>query len=73
MASSAKECPYLIPVVADRLWMYPVGAYCRRPDGKPRIPGSSTIASVCTTPAHCSCAGYLAGRTEEAFISTVTA
>ena len=24
-------CPFLVPVVADRLWMRPIGVYCRRP------------------------------------------
>lgn len=73
MAGNSKECPYLVPVVADRLWVYPVGAYCRRPDGKPRIPSSTTLANVCTTSEHVTCTGYVAGRTEQAFISTITA
>lgn len=73
MPQSSKPCPYLIPVVADRLWMYPVSAYCRRPDGKVRVPSSSTLTNVCTTSGHETCAGYVAARTEEAFLSTITA
>lgn len=51
-------CPYLVPVVADRLWMYPQSVYCRRPDGGVRVPGRATLVSVCTTDAFCACAGY---------------
>ena len=32
MVNSSGQCPFLIPVVADGLWMYPVPAYCRRPN-----------------------------------------
>ncbi|OGK88317.1 MAG: hypothetical protein A2X52_12620 [Candidatus Rokubacteria bacterium GWC2_70_16] len=57
-------CPFLVPVTADRLWMYPVGAYCRRPGGGVRVPAPATLASVCATPAHRACGGYRAGRDE---------
>ena len=26
------QCPFLIPVIADTLWMSPTSAYCHRPD-----------------------------------------
>jgi len=54
------ECPWLVSVTADRLWMYPAGAYCRRPDRRVRVPASGTLANVCATPAHIECAGYCA-------------
>lgn len=52
------QCPFLIPVVADPLWLYPVGVYCRRPDGPLRMPAVATLARVCTTRAHRDCEGY---------------
>jgi hypothetical protein len=65
-------CPFLAPVIADRLWLRPVGAYCRRPDGRVRVPGEGTLARVCGTLGHLGCSGYQAsagtgppGRTEE--------
>jgi hypothetical protein len=59
-------CPCLVDVVADRLFMYPVGAFCRRPDGHVRVPAGVTLARVCTTPAYLACAGYRAGVTAAA-------
>ena len=41
-------CPFLVPVVADRLWMYPIGVYCRRPERHVRIPAASTLERFCT-------------------------
>ena len=41
-------CPFLVPVVADRLWMRPLGAYCRRPGRSVRIPAAPTLARFCT-------------------------
>ncbi len=60
MVNEARECPYLTPVVADRLWLYPVSAYCRRPHARLRVPAPATLANVCTEPEHAMCAGYLA-------------
>ena len=54
-------CPFLVPVVADRLWMIPTGAYCRRPDCPLRVPAAATLAHVCTTGAYHECPGYRAG------------
>ncbi len=54
-------CPFLVPVTADRLWTYPVGAYCRRPDHRVRVPAASTLARVCTTRGYRDCAGYRSG------------
>lgn len=57
-ASLPDPCPFLTPVIADHLWMYPVGAYCSRPPGGVRIPAAATVDSVCTTAAHRSCPDY---------------
>jgi hypothetical protein len=54
----SEECPFLVPVVADRLWLHPLGVYCRRPGHPVRVPASSTLARVCSTVAHERCEGY---------------
>lgn len=56
----AETCPFLVPVVADRLWMYPVGAYCRRPDHRIRAPAAETLARTCTASSYVECPGYRA-------------
>lgn len=53
-------CPFLIPVVADWLWLYPIGAYCHRPGERVRAPARLTVAHVCTALAHFACVGYRA-------------
>lgn len=58
-SKEAEPCPFLVPVMADRLWLYPVGAYCRRPDGRVRIAAPTTLTCICMTPAHLVCSGYL--------------
>ena len=40
-------CPFLVPVMADRLWMRPSGVYCCRPGRRVRIPATSTLARCC--------------------------
>lgn len=56
----AKVCPFLVPVVADRLRVYPVTAHCRTPDGRVRVPIGVAATCICMTPAHLLCPGYLA-------------
>lgn len=58
MVNPSTQCPFLIPVMADQLWMYPVPAYCRRPDAPVRVPGPGTLARVCTTCEHARCPGF---------------
>ena len=36
-------CPYLVPVVADRLWLMPQAAFCRRPDAHRRLVAACTF------------------------------
>ena len=54
----AGRCPFLVPVVADRLWLYPTSVYCRRPDARLRAPAAATLARTCMAPAHATCPGY---------------
>jgi hypothetical protein len=60
MRPDSTECPYLVPVMADRVWLYPTGAYCRRPDARVRWPSRSRVTCVCSTAAHLLCPSYLA-------------
>jgi hypothetical protein len=52
------RCPFLVPVVADLLWLHPVSAYCRRPDVRVRVPAPATLARTCTMPGYVRCPGY---------------
>jgi hypothetical protein len=61
VTTPAEACPRLVPVMADRLWLYPTAVYCRRADGRVRVPGASTLDCVCLTAAHFVCPGYLEG------------
>jgi len=63
--NAREACPFLVPVVADRLWVYPIGAYCRRPGHRVRAPGRLTIAHVCTQLTHFACKGFRASCQEE--------
>ncbi|MBI2467839.1 MAG: hypothetical protein HYV62_08495 [Candidatus Rokubacteria bacterium] len=61
MASQdVEQCPYLVAVMADHLWLYPTSAYCRRPDGRVRVPSAATLTAICATPAYRACPGYRA-------------
>src|SRR3990172_4784861 len=55
----AEACPFLVPVMADWLWLRPTSAYCRHPGGRVRVPAAATIDCICMTAAHLVCAGYL--------------
>jgi hypothetical protein len=66
MMNPTAQCPFLIPVVADALWMYPVPAYCRRPDAPVKVPSRGTLTQVCTTCEHARCPGYRTSRRGEA-------
>ena len=55
-------CPFLVPVTADRMFVYPVGAFCRRPGCSVKIPAPATLARICSTARYRTCPG-LAGAT----------
>jgi hypothetical protein len=54
------SCPFLAPVMADHLWMRPIGLYCRPPGGRVRVCGDRTLSDTCTTGAHLDCDRYRA-------------
>jgi hypothetical protein len=60
VSESSEACPFLVPVTADRMFMYPVSAFCRRPDHTVRVPASRTLAQVCCTRDYLSCTGAVA-------------
>jgi hypothetical protein len=53
------RCPYLYPVLADQLCVYPIPAYCRRPSGGIRIPATATLMRLCMDN-YAECSGYQA-------------
>jgi hypothetical protein len=70
MANVADQCPFLMPVMADALWMWPVPAYCRRPDVPLKVPARGTVIGMCATREHARCPGF---RTSEKPAATVSA
>jgi hypothetical protein len=59
MRAQLRTCPFLVPVMADRLWLLPVPAYCRRPDAPMRVPATSSLLHRCTDD-YTDCEGYRA-------------
>jgi hypothetical protein len=57
MPPESDACPFLVPIVADRLWMYPTSAYCHSRE-RVHVPADATIGSVCLGPSHRQCPGY---------------
>jgi hypothetical protein len=60
LSSEVDMCPCLVPVVNDRLFIVNTGVYCRRPDGRVRVPTRRTLLDVCMTRSYQDCAGYRA-------------
>jgi hypothetical protein len=56
--SVERDCPFLQPVVADWIWMYPTAAYCRPPAGRVRVPAPDSLARLCTSGHYDDCPGY---------------
>ena len=63
------KCPYLRPHRADRLAAFPMGVYCRLPDGRVRIPSRDELARFCTTGHHADCIGFRRARYLETGVS----
>ena len=70
MVNAADQCPFLIAVMADSLWMLPVPAYCRRPDARVKVPSRETLMRVCTTTGHARCRGFQTSARREASPAT---
>ncbi len=58
MTPAMDRCPYLVDVTADWLWLYPNGVFCRRPDGRVRVPALATVAGRCDGEHFHECDGY---------------
>ena len=59
MANTPSQCPFLVPAVADALWIWPVPAFCLRSDTpRVRVPARGTLMRVCTTSDHARCPGF---------------
>jgi hypothetical protein len=56
--SHDEGCPFLVPVTADRLWLYPTSAFCRRPGARVRAPAAATLARTCAGSTHVACPGF---------------
>lgn len=64
MEAKPESCPFLCSVVADWMFVYPVSAFCRRPSGGVRVPGSDTLERLCMS-AYAECPGYVASAAAE--------
>lgn len=60
MTDRDARCPFLVPVMADRLWIFPVSAYCRRPNAGVYVPAVEKFVSLCAGGGHEACPGYRA-------------
>ena len=60
MTERDARCPFLVPVTADRLWVFPTPAYCRRPNAGVYVPGVRKFVSLCAGGGHEDCPGYQA-------------
>ena len=58
MMTFSDQCPFLITVTVDGLWMHPGPAYCRRPDAQVKVPARGTLMRVCTTCEYARCPGF---------------
>lgn len=59
MNARRETCPFVVPVVGDQLWVYPVPAFCRRPDHRVRIPATDSLVRLCMHEYE-ACPGYRA-------------
>jgi len=60
MENDGDRCPFLVPVMDDRLWMYPMPAYCRRPGERLKVPGIHKLLHICTALEYTRCPGFMA-------------
>jgi hypothetical protein len=59
MRAEQETCPFLMAVVADRLWVSPAPAYCRRPEAPLRVPARASLLRFCWGN-YADCDGYQA-------------
>jgi hypothetical protein len=60
MAEYKGCCPFIAPVIADRMWVFPVPAYCHRPNAGIHVPGVEKFVRLCVSGRHDDCPGYQA-------------
>jgi hypothetical protein len=66
LSAGVDVCPCLVPVVNDYLSIVNTGVYCRRPDGRVRVPARRTLLEVCMSAEYHHCAGYLSTSPRDA-------
>jgi hypothetical protein len=60
-----ETCPYLVQVMVDHLWLYPVTTYCTSGE-RTRVPAATRISEVCVDATHTRCPGYVDARRKTA-------
>ena len=60
MTDHDERCPFLVPVTADHLFVFPVPAFCRRPDAGVYVPSVEKFVILCAGGGHEECPGYRA-------------
>jgi hypothetical protein len=60
MSDVNERCPFLVPVTADHLFVFPVPAFCRRPNAGVYVPSVEKFMRLCVGGAHAECPGYVA-------------
>jgi hypothetical protein len=51
-------CPYLTPKLSGRPATFSVPVYCRKPNGRVRVPSRDQLMALCTAGHHHDCPGY---------------
>jgi hypothetical protein len=66
-----EACPFLRPEAADHLEAFPVGVYCRLPDGRVRVPSRDELARFCAAGHYRDCPGFRSARQRERVLKTL--
>jgi hypothetical protein len=66
-ATARRACPYLHPPTEGPGGEFLYSVYCRRPDGRVRVPSRDQLKRFCTSGHHVDCLGYRRISFGEAF------